>query len=64
MENKQEVMDDLMRAVEKAGSQTALAREWGVSLQYLNDVIRGNRNISDRILDNLGYKLVAVKKQD
>ncbi len=49
----------LVAAIKQAGGQRALAREWGVSQQYLCDVVNGRRPISESILDRLGLRRVV-----
>jgi len=41
-------------AINKAGTQKAWAEEIGVSPQFLNDVLHGKRQPSDRMLKPLG----------
>lgn len=45
---------ELMRAVEAAGSQRAWARQHGISLGYVNDVLLGRREPGPAILAALG----------
>lgn len=40
----------LQQAVEVAGSQKAFAEKAGISQQYLCDVLKGRREIGDKIL--------------
>jgi plasmid maintenance system antidote protein VapI len=50
--------------------QTGLAEDFGVSVSFLNDVLRGRREITDRILEPMGYywhksiKPIKTKKAD
>ena len=41
-------------------SQTQFAREHGVSLQYLNDFLRGRRDAGKKLLRALGYEKVVT----
>jgi hypothetical protein len=41
-------------------SQTEAARELGISVGYLNDVLHGRRPISVRLAQKLGWKKLAV----
>lgn len=43
-------------------SQAQFAREHGVSLQYLNDFLRGRRDAGKKLLQALGYEKVVVYK--
>ena len=58
----------LRQRVEKAGGQRALAREFGVSAPYLNDILFGRRGFSDAICAKLGlartvtYAVTYAKK--
>jgi hypothetical protein len=47
----------------KMGDRTQLdfARELDISPQFLNDLLRGRRDPSDKILDYLGLKREIVK---
>ena len=48
-------------AVAEAGSRKELAKQWGISQQYLSDLLRGRREASDRILDKLGLIRVVIE---
>ena len=54
----------LKAAIEKAGSQRAWAREHGLSAPFVNDVLRGNRQPSDRICEALGLVRVVMCRVD
>lgn len=43
-----------------AESKTALAKRIGISPQFLNDMLRGNRRISGRALAFLGFSEITV----
>lgn len=51
---------ELNRRVEKSGSQTAVADELEVSPAYLNDILRGRRDLSVNVLKKLGHKRIVV----
>jgi len=38
------------------GGMTRLAEEWGVTLQYVSSLIKGNQPISDMVAGKLGYR--------
>lgn len=38
----------------------SLAREWGVSPNYLSDVLHGKRGIGDKLANALGYRRVVT----
>lgn len=46
----------LRREVERAGSQNALAKEFGIGAAYLSDVLNGRREAGPAILAGLGLK--------
>jgi transcriptional regulator with XRE-family HTH domain len=54
-----EVRDLLRQEVQKAGSQRALAEQLGVSQPFLNDVLKGNREPSAKLLEPLGLVRVV-----
>lgn len=54
-----QVLKMVRSEVERAGSQRALAREWGISVAYLSDVLRGNRHPGPSICGPLGLKPVV-----
>jgi transcriptional regulator with XRE-family HTH domain len=49
-----EVVELLRRACAKAGSQRAWARQHGVSVAYVSDVLRGRRDPGKSILAEIG----------
>lgn len=51
-----EVYERLNAAVDAAGGQRAFARKHGLSVGYISDVLRGNRELSDRILSTIGIE--------
>ena len=54
----------LSEACRKAGSQVAWAQAHGVSAPYVNDVLRGNREPGNKILDALELdKVVTYRKK-
>lgn len=54
--NEQDVLDRLRAAIELAGSQKRFAEQHGISLQYVNDVLRKRREPGQKILDALGIE--------
>lgn len=54
-----DVVSALLAAVREAGSQSEWARTHGVSVQYVNDVLRGRRGPGDSILNALGFERVV-----
>lgn len=51
-----EVYGLLRQAITDAGSQKAFAARAGVTPAYVNDLVRGRRGWSDRILATLGVQ--------
>jgi len=48
------VLSDLRQKADEIG-QTQLAKDLGISLSMMNDLVHGRRDISERIADALGY---------
>jgi len=61
MRHESNPVDALRAFVRQAGSQRTAAAELGVSQAYISDMLRGNRNISDAILNKLGLRRVVVR---
>jgi hypothetical protein len=55
-----EVRALLAAAVASAGGQRRFAEQHGFTAGYINDVLRGNRNLSDRILRAIGVERIVV----
>lgn len=51
---RDDVLVILCRAIARAGSQDAWAREIGISPQYLSDMLHGRRELSDAVLAPVG----------
>lgn len=58
--NEQDILDRLRAAIEQVGSQRAFADQHGISLQYVNDVLRKRREPGQKILDALGIERVVI----
>ncbi len=56
----QDVVIRLAAWVAGFGSQKQAARVLGVSPQYLNDILRGSRTPTDRVLLKVGLKRMTV----
>jgi len=59
MTDKQ-LLDEIKFAYEKAGSLRALAEEWGVSAQYLCDILHERRMPGDKILRHYRLKRKSI----
>lgn len=53
-------IEELKRRIRSKGSQKAVAAELEISPAYLNDILMGKRNLSDNVLEKLGYEKVTV----
>ena len=53
-----QVRDRLRKACEAAGGQSQWAKSEGVSVQYVNDVLRGRRDAGISIAEGLGLARV------
>ena len=51
----------LQTRVERAGNQKEAAKELGISPQYLNDLLKGRRPFSDKMLEKLGLMTRVVR---
>lgn len=58
--NEQDIIDRLREAIQSAGSQRAFAKQHGISTQYINDVLRGRREIGQKILEVLGVEKIIT----
>lgn len=55
----------LKEEVGKIGTQREAAKKWGFSAGYINDVIKGRNDPSDRLAEALGYrKVVSYRKKE
>lgn len=61
--NEQDVLERLRVAIEQAGSQSAFAEQHGISLQYVNDVLRKRREPGQKILNALGIERVVTYRE-
>lgn len=56
-----EVLALIQRRIDKAGTLTALAAEWGTSVAYLSDIMRGRRDPGPKILQHFGLSARRAK---
>lgn len=63
MTNEEDIRRILNRQIEKT-SQSDFAKEHGFSKGFISDVLKGRRNITDRLAGALGYirKTIFIKK--
>jgi transcriptional regulator with XRE-family HTH domain len=57
---EEEVLELLRRRVHKSASLRQAAIQFGVSAQYLSDVLCGRRRLGPTLLKALGYRLDRV----
>jgi hypothetical protein len=55
-----DVLQMLREAVEREGNQVAFARRHGIDRAFLNQVLRGRRQISETVLKTLGLRKLYV----
>lgn len=58
---EEEVRERLRAAIGKAGGQRRFAEAHGFSIAYVNDVVRGRRELADRILAVLGIERTVTQ---
>jgi hypothetical protein len=62
IEHPSAVFHRLETEVEQAGGQRAWAKARGFSPSFINDVMRGRREITDRLAAALGFRRVTLWK--
>lgn len=60
---EEQARERLQQRLDMAGKQVALAKELGVSLPYLNDVLHGRRELAGKVLDALGLERVISYRE-
>lgn len=55
-----EMVAYIARQVQRLGSLRAAARQWGVSKQYIADVLHGRRGPGPKLVQALGYEVVVT----
>lgn len=60
----QEALLDILQKKTIDKTQREVAKELGISYQYLNDILQGRRNISDNIAKRLGYTRITTIYED
>ena len=58
-----EVLKVLKHLVEIAGTQKEFAKTYGISEQYLSDILNGRRGISSRVANQVGFEKVTLYKR-
>lgn len=58
-----DILSIIRKAAKQAGSQSALAKQLGVSEPYLSDVLNERRDPGESILTPLGYERVTVYRR-
>jgi hypothetical protein len=54
--SENEVYNDLIKTIEKWGSQKAFAQVCGISKSYMSDVVRKKRPLPEKVLSKLGVR--------
>lgn len=62
MIDKTELIAQIRDSVLDFGGQKAAAKEWGISAQYLNDILRGRRDVGQSVLDAMGFERIVLYK--
>lgn len=55
-----ELLRRIQRDIDRAGSQAAAARSWGISPQLLAFIVNGERNIGPKLLKALKLRRVTL----
>lgn len=55
-----DVLKELKKRVDKAGTLFEAAKELQISPSYLSDILNKNRPLSDNILSKLGFERVTT----
>jgi predicted transcriptional regulator len=55
-----EVIEQIEKHIVRAGTQKALAKQWGISQQYLSEVRAGRKDPGDKILKNLNLERIVT----
>lgn len=56
------IREELRKAVKFFGSQKACARKFGISQAFMSDMLKGRREVSDRVAHKLGFTREAIYK--
>jgi len=60
-----QILEILRNECVEAGSQRAWADKHNLAPSFVNDVLKGKRGVTERILDALGYEYVGFyRKKD
>lgn len=60
---QREAVELISKLVETMGSQESVARFLDISNQYLNDILRERRSVSENVAKKLGYERVVIYKK-
>jgi len=63
MVNADEIRTQVDAAAQAAGGIGTLAAKWGLTYQYVSDVVRGRRDPGKSILAALGYERVVLYRK-
>ena len=60
MKTENEFRELIQGAIEQHGTQSALADAIGITPQYLSDILKARRSISEHVASFFGYKRVVL----
>lgn len=60
MLRESQAVNRLRQEVTRAGSQKALADEWEISKQYITDILKGRRSVSEAVALKMGLRREVV----
>jgi hypothetical protein len=58
-----DMLEMLRAACAEAGTQRAWANAHNLAPSFVNDVLKGKRGVTDRILDALGYEFIGYYRK-
>lgn len=61
--SESDVLQMLLKAIKKAGSQKEFADQHDISPQYVNDIVLGRRRPGNKVLQALGLERVVLYKK-
>ena len=58
----EQLIEELGRRAQES-SMTEIARQVGVSVVYISEILRGKRPMSDRVAEHLGYERLVIYRK-
>lgn len=59
-----ELREEIRKRIRQIGTQKEAAKRWGFSDQFINDIIKGRRNITKKLLAAIGYKRTVIYEEE